>query len=359
MRRLAYLAFTIATFVAISCGQGKSEWPAKVVNLDPSVLDGAKQLSLTYMGWNNEQILDAKKFYPIDDGHVLVLTAAKTSNAYLYICDASSHEVTDTLFIKGNGPGEALSYSLFPGKRFVFKDFVKQNLYAFDAKDILTNPESIESIDYPKLGAASTLLPMEDGTVIYENTYCSHNFKDRYVEQYPRLVRSRTDATQKYGKDYEAVYNVSQGLIDINPESGKIVYASLNASIVEFYDKDLSPLLRIQGPLNPRISYYVTTTESSFYDCFPDAYREMCCTSKYIYLVYLGICPSLEEYDSAGDYKRKSYMMRYDWDGNLVDCHSLDGVPSSIYVRDGEDQRVFLTMKDEDGGCALYYGQIS
>jgi len=133
------------------------------------------------------------------------------------------------------------------------------------------------------------------------------------------------------------------------------VYASLNSDIVELYDLELNPLVRICGPKKPEIRYVVSNEDNKFDKMIPYAYIDVSVTSDFIYASYSGYVLRKDEH-SHDIYLDKGYIMKFTWDGELAGCYSVDRLPYSIYVRD--DKTMYVTMKDDREARALYSCQL-
>jgi len=84
------------------------------------------------------------------------------------------------------------------------------------------------------------------------------------------------------------IYNVSQGAIAANLEKNRLVYAGLDASIIELYDMELNPLLRVCGPKSLVIKYRASGERISFDKSIPYSYLDINTTPEYIYVNYYG-----------------------------------------------------------------------
>jgi len=305
------------------------------------------------MGWDDSLFIDAEEFYPLDDDNLLIVTSARTHSAFLYLCDLRTHEVKDSMLLKGNGPSEVLSCMVTSSNPFVFDDYVKGCLYSVDRREILHEDRSFCKTDYNSIRPLSTIFPLGEDAIIFENPYADAYFSQNCVEQYPRLTKSAPDVLPKHTRSMIGVYNVSQGMVNVNADNGRVVYANLNSDIVELYDVELNPLLRICGPKKPEIRYVVSNEDNKFNKMIPYAYMNMATTPDYIYINYSGTVFYGDVPDINLD---KGYIMKFTWDGELVGCYSIDRLPYSIYVRD--DKTLYVTMKDDREARALYSCQL-
>jgi len=305
------------------------------------------------MGWDDSLFIDAEEFYPLDDENLLIVTSARTHSAFLYLCDLRTHEVKDSMLLKGNGPSEVLSCMVTSSNPFVFDDYVKGNLYSIEVENILRRNKAFHSMDYNGLQPITSMFPLDDDTIIYENPYADASFSQNCSDHYPRLVKDAPSAMLSRTKRMIGIYNVSQGAIAANLEKNRLVYAGLDASIIELYDMELNPLLRVCGPKSLVIKYRDSGERISFDKSIPYSYLDINTTPEYIYVNYYG-----RLIDDGGHdiYLDKGYIMKFTWDGELVGCYSIDRLPYSIYVRD--DKTLYVTMKDDREARALYSCQL-
>ena len=325
-------------------------WPAPVEELSENILHEAAELHFEKQPVNDYNLNGAKDFYPVGNKVVMSTVEKSGRSSFVYIYDMGKNSIVDSLMTKGRGPGEALScMTSICGNTILFSDYVKHELLWCDL-DSLVNGSNLNIFGYGNT-PLSTFCPIQGG-IIYEEPFCNQEFVGIYTEHYPRLKCLIKDNKLELSPSKYRCHNMSQGSVQVNKQKDRVVYVSYNDDIIEIYDYLLHPRRRIIGPILFDIKYGGTEDNPAFKGVAPYSYLWSCSDDKYFYVSYLGQTFTVSFLSSNSIFSLNfSYIMQFDWEGNLMKCYRLPYVPRSLFVKDG---KMHITAIDEDGGFSLY-----
>lgn len=129
-----------------------------------------------------------------------------------------------------------------------------------------------------------------------------------------------------------------QGLLEVNPQKTKCVYASFNGDIIHFYDlhDDISPIRKIE-------KNYPKYRPEEFNDGYaalldPNnivGYISVTTTDKFIYALYCG--KKIEKLITNNSISKEGNILRiFDWTGKLINTCTLDVACKHISVSDDD-----------------------
>ena len=295
----------------------------------------------------------AKAFYVYRDSIMVIVNNPSNDCDFLELYNLNTHKLIKSFIKKGNGPGEMLSVSPFlSGDKLQLRDFVKSNLFTVNLEEAVT----IEDYKIPlpvHYGGdiPSPFVTSYDAESLIElNPYCFQDEALRINNRESRFLICKmgepAPVPEDVGSKYDA-YNVAQGEILVNPDKNRILYPSLDFPRLELYDYNLAPLKCIEGPDKLLASYRIEDGRAiCFNRTIPYSYLGSVTTEDFVYLSYIG------DYYKDKVQDLKSYIFKFDWDGNWVESFDTGHYINKISI--SSDGTLYGCGYDDDGTLVLW-----
>ena len=161
----------------------------------------------------------------------------------------------------------------------------------------------------------------------------------------------------KETNEYEFdTYNSVLASFFISYPNGRIaVYNSIEPEI-ELYDTDLRLIKKIRGPeLTSNIRYNIMSDGEVLTIGAPTSYYCECYDDNYFYLTFVG--RFIEDDETIFDIDR-SYIFKFDWDGNFVDSYYVDHFVSSMSLSE-DGQSMYIFGVNRDGENVFYRARLT
>ncbi len=299
----------------------------------------------------HEDIFPAvKKFYHYNDSIMIVLNKKWENHHFIEFYNTNTNSVVRQLFMSGKGPGEMLSVDMhINGLKMFVKDYSRQQLAEVDVDSLLDDDTYKPYID-KSINFIIASFAKYKGDYVFENSYSFIDENAGIIQDEKRLITpSEMSNIYDTKHDYNTINVSSNGHIIVNEDKERIIYANLYQSKIEVFDKDLNPVKRVKGPVMLDTKYYLTDDdprEVTFHKKIPFAYLEYCASKDYLFLNYIG-----DFMEGNTLYDKKSYVMQFDWEGNLIKCYKsdkyIDVISCSQDTKSIND--VYATMLDNEG----------
>lgn len=346
---MCILSVVIFIILMSGCVQPKRE-KVPVQILDRELLAKAKVLQADTMGTFDEFIY-AKKFWVYADSILIVLNKKHKDGYFVELHNLFTKENIVKLYRFGDGPDEMLSARVdMNGKTLLVNDFVKGQVAVVNLDSLLKNTTyTTLPIRHRAIGSP-TAVPYGD-CFLLENPYCFADENLKIEQNAPRFIV--TDAKRSYVEEVKYKYytgNVTvDGCIIMNDFNDRIIYACMHKSAMEIYDKDLNLLRMIEGPIDLKTRYSLDSEsdigiEISFKDYIPYAYLTYCTDKNYFYLSYVGDYLKI----GMGMKDFPGWILKFDWDGRLVNCFSVSGCVRAISKSEKERALYVTVLNRED-----------
>lgn len=279
--------------------------------------------------------IKAKHFYVWADSILVTVNNPSTDKKVVVLSYLSSSEIIGEYLGYGNGPNEVLICTdhLYRDTLYI-NDVAKNKLYYFVLPDIVRTPHQFDSIsvfDYHGYGPTPFVTMIDKRSILCENPY---HFSDRKSHIY-NTAKNRFDryclgdermiihTNYKYD-----TYNVSQGIIVPIIEKNRVYYASSSKPLIEIYDKEGTRIKRLTGPSELPANYSIHNGSIEFKERIPYSYLGYCLTNSFLYLNYIG------GYFEDGFHNLHSTIIKFDFDGNLIESFILPEYVSSFSIVD-------------------------
>jgi hypothetical protein len=266
------------------------------------------------------------------------LIAIDQANKYiLHIFDIKNNKYINNLGSKGQGPNEFLYLS----------SLVNSTSHHFLAYDLLDNSLKKINIDsllagnvfYDKLITFNSIsnlsvFPTEYDNYIAFGLYDSNMFKliGKDGGDLGYFLDFPVEKSKMNGIDNKNTALAYQGILSINPDKNKMVYASLYSTILGIYDINQASIAQNFLLLYDYPQYTIQNEEKGMSSPITkdgiSAFRDVYVTDKYIYSLYSGkkISALKEKAFEAQD------IYVFDWDGNPIVHYNLDVAINTIAV---------------------------
>lgn len=338
---------------AVSCrNAGAGFSPQEEIVLESSVLASAVPMRECLIA-DSEEFLHAANMLVYKDSLVIVVNAPKKDIDCVEIQSLKGRTRLASFVKMGNGPGEVLQLSSFiQDSLLVLWDFSRNNIYTVDLERCLTGMDCTPSEAIPvggNLPSQGVVFWGEDSLLLL-NPYFFEDKNLRISNGQPLFIKQKIgDNLKLVVKDDDVWgYNVFQGSLILNREKNRLFFASYSDDCLSMFDADLKYLKRISGPVKMEPRYFVRDKDVGYKGSIPDAYSDYCASEDCFWLIFHG------QYDVyKPDAKKVSYIMRFDWDGNLQKTYRVNQIIYSITKSDlGED--IFYVRGREDGLVKLW-----
>lgn len=310
------------------------------------------------------EILDV--WYPVDSIYpsryymyadsVLIVENKRGAGHFLDFYGTHSKKLIASRIPYGEGPDEWLFTQMyFEGDCMHITDYVKRRFCKLDIHKVLTDSMyKPQFFDFPREIIMTCPPNLLGDSIVGVNPfhYVNHHMG---VDQRPPHLFFITGNPDHYPdiEDYEFMTaNVSQGLMGVNSHLRKAFFASFDASSIEFYNGKLDLEKQVLGPVQlPETELGISTSKEHEFreltynrDGRPEAYNTYTLLNDTLYFTYTGA------YRRWGDTKDfSSYILKFDWEGNLLQTYKAPVEISTISVSPKEPDTFYGTMEDEEG----------
>ena len=347
--------FTILCCIMI-CGC-MNERQELITSINPSVLDSALWLYEDSV-YRNNAFMESRELFVYKDSFVLLLNYEDPDIPFLGIYKLSG-EYMKGMIKYGNGHGEMLSAELsLQRDNLIVNDYIKGQLVSIQIDSLLKNQCAPSNfLKYENSGITSISARSTGEYVIADPFYIRddlNNIKQGEKRLFEMKEWQQSVDVKKYKYD---TWNIGgEGILLYNSKCKKFMYANKNKSVIEIYDDndDITLEKEIVGPivLFPEYSFTKrknsSVTEVAFKGRVPCAYICCCMDEAFVYFLYIG--DYLYSSRSMTDFH--SYILKYDWNGNLIKAYQLERFYRSISKGYDEDT-FYATRVDGDGNTIL------
>lgn len=349
MKKIYILNAIMLVILLVGCAQSKrNDVPVQI--LDRGILAKAKILRVDTIGVFDDFIY-AKNFWVYADSVLVVLNKKHKDGHFVELYNLYTKENIAKLYRLGDAPNEMLSARIdMNGKTMFVNDYVKGQIAVVDLDSLLRNATYTALPVRHQVMGSPTAIPYGD-CFLLEHPYRFTDKNLKIEQDAPRFIV--TDGKKPYVEKVEYKYytrNVSvDGCIITNYSNDRIIYAYMHKSVMEIYDKDLNLRRMIEGPVDLKARYSLdggldTGTEISFKDYIPYAYLTYCTAKNCFYMSYVG------DYLKSGRGMKDfpGWILKFDWDGKLLDCFSVNGCVRSVSKSEKERALYVTVLNKED-----------
>ncbi|WP_294626953.1 BF3164 family lipoprotein [uncultured Bacteroides sp.] len=350
MRLNTPILLIVLSSILCSCSK-KAQDNFVSVTLDKENLSNAILLK-TDSVWYPIDSIYAKKFYIYADT-ILIVENQKGAGNFLNFYNINTHNLITKLLSFGEGPKELLFAQMnYDGNSMRVMDYINRKLCNVNIDKVLKEKEYEPNLLSLSKNNIITSSPVSYGdSIIYVNPFHYVNSQENINQQPPRLIAStdeNPEPTMPMDFDY-MTFNVGQGFLGENTQSGKIFFASNEASFIEFYNSDLQLIKKVLGPVSlPEARLKISSEESGKRDvCYkgmiqPEAYRGFTYSGDKILFLYTG-----KEVPLNNSKEFQSYILCFDWEGNFLKSYLA---PNRIYAlsASAEPDTFYATIMDKE-----------
>ena len=330
-----------------SCSE-QSTGNVPVLTLDHTVKDTVNTLISEDLNFNIP--ISAQKIYICEDSIAVVCN--KNSTWFLELYNLNENRLIKQLLRHGNGPGEMLDVNFyFNNDTISIEDFQKDRIA------VIPIHNAVYGNDYePELRTLSVQsqykLPFK-GRLIALNPYCFINKEYGIDNNGRRFIITDSNYVYEYPSIYRYdTFNVSYSIFFISHINDRIVFANTHEPELEIYDLRLNPLKKILGPEMPAQKYQIEEDgDVVFLNTIPAAYSSFCHDESYFYVSYNGCLLSYKnDFDRSS---LKSWIMKFDWDGNFIDSYYIDHYVKSMSLSN-DGRYIYAFGIDREGENVFY-----
>lgn len=361
MKHIFYTVIVCCVLQFISCTTQTNDYSCEKVILSDSCINNSKQIVAEEFVSACDLPLAAKHCFAYNDSIIIVVNSKLCERDFVQVLNVNTKEIVASCLSKGNGKNEILvANALLYDNTLVVNDYIKSQ-FALINLDSLINHGNVYSpkVIKRKFGSMPTIVPFKTDYIV-ENPYCltseKYGIKQGLEYNIPRFIKIDNLENGDYNQDFDYyTRNVAvDGQIIVNPKTNYVMYASLTKSRMELYDDGLKLLKVVDGPILFEDSYTISSEEKDapkevcFSDGVPYAYVSHYNSGKFVYLNYLGITMGI----NSNPMEMKSYILKFDWDGNLLDCYKTGRLLDSFTVND-LTSTMYATTYDSDGNVCV------
>lgn len=274
---------------------------------------------------------------------------------FLELYNLRSGEFLKSFVDMGNGPGEMLVAKFFyQNDTVLMQDVMKRHITVIPLDSALSGSFKPEFKDTDI--RSQVIWPYHSGLLAL-NPYCFVNEDAGVYNNGARFIISDSNYVYKETKEYEFdTYNSVLASFFISYPNGRIaVYNSIEPEI-ELYDTDLRLIKKIRGPeLTSNIRYNIMSDGDVLTIGAPTSYYCECYDDNYFYLTFVG--RFIEDDETIFDIDR-SYIFKFDWDGNFVDSYYVDHFVSSMSLSE-DGQSMYIFGVNRDGENVFYRARLT
>ena len=254
----------------------------------------------------------------------------------------------------GNGPGEMLVAKFFyQNDTVLMQDVMKRHITVIPLDSALSGTFKPEFKD---TDIRSQVIWPYHGGLLALNPYCFVNKATGVYNNGDRFIISDSNYVYKETEEYEFdTYNAVLATFFISYPNGRIaVYNSIEPEI-ELYDTELRLIKKIRGPELPSdIRYSIMSDGDVLTHGVPTSYYCECYDDTYFYLTFVGRFIDSDETIFTVD---RSYIFKFDWDGNFVDSYYVDHFVSSMSLS-SDGQSMYIFGLNPDGENVFYKARL-
>jgi len=233
---------------------------------------------------------------------------------------------------------------------FVIYDYVKNLIFTIPISK-LKDPGSVPQERHWEVSTQQASLYGGD-TLIGINPNCFDNEKLGIHKDANRFIFSDKVKSNKQLKSKINTYNAVHGSFICNKDKDRLAYFDLDAPLAEFYDYACRPIKVVKGLADYPFSYEIVVRnkkkEACLSDYLPYAYTRICYNDSYIYALFCG-----KSFADNKDYsKAERYVVKYDWNGNLVSAFRINAPVQDISCSEKNDL-IYYSVK-ENGMLKVY-----
>ena len=346
MRLLIIL--TVVTLFTSSC---KRECVNNVLTLtlDNKVKDTAEALIPKKIDFDFP--MSALGIYVWNDSIAVVRNShMDRKHKFLELYNLRSGEFLRGFVDMGNGPGEMLVAKFFyQNDTVLMQDVMKRHITVIPLDSALSGSFKPEFKDTDI--RSQVIWPYHSGLLAL-NPYCFVNEDAGVYNNGERFIISDSNYVYKETKEYEFdTYNAVLTTFFISYPNGRIaVYNSIEPEI-ELYDTELRLTNKIRGPELPSdIRYSIMSDGDVLTKGDPNSYYCECYDDNYFYLAFIG--RFIETNETIFDVDR-SYIFKFDWDGNFIDSYYIDHYVKSMSLSN-DGRYIYAFGTDREGENVFY-----
>lgn len=345
--RSSYISMIMAVALSVSCSE-QSTGNVPVMTLDHTVKDTANTLISEDLNFNIP--ISAQEIYICEDSIAVVCN--KNSTWFLELYNLNENRLIKHLLRHGNGPGEMLDVNFyFNNDTIGIEDFQKDRIAIIPIHDAVYNDSYNPELRTLSL-QSQYKLPFK-GRLIALNPYCFINKEYGIDNNGPRFIITDSNYVYEDSSSYEYdTFNVSYSTFFISHINDRIVFVNTYKPELEIYDLRLNPLREILGPEMPSQKYLIEDDgDVVFLNTIPAAYSSFCHDESYFYVSYNG---ALLSYKNNFDRSLlKTWIMKFDWDGNFIDSYYIDYYIESMSL--SKDSRYIYVFGTDSTGENVFY----
>ena len=347
-KSLAIGLAAVAGALLVSCSE-QSTSNVPVLTLDHTAKDTTNMLIAEDINFNIP--ISALNIYVYEDSIAVVCN--KRSEWFLELYNLNENRLIKSFLRYGNGPGEMLDANFYFSKDTItVEDFQKDRLAVIPLHDAVHN----DSYN-PELRTHSVQsqykLPFK-GRLVALNPYCFINREYGINNDGPRFILTDSNYVYKASSRYKYdTYNVSYSLFFISHINDRIVFVNTHEPTLEIYDLKFNLLKKIIGPEMPGTQKYQIEDDGQviFLNSIPAAYTSFCYDESCFYVSYNG---ALLSYKNNFDRSLlKTWIMKFDWDGNFIDSYYIDYYIESMSL--SKDSRYIYVFGTDSNGENVFY----
>ena len=338
----------IATLSLLCCRQSDKDF--KIVVLGEDVKNDAVSLSMEEVELDG-LLETARNYFVFNDSVLTVINDGNSGKPFIQFYNINNLSLIYQAIYKGNGPGELLSVICKNSGDYLLIDGSMNKRYArVNVGDYLQDPaHAIKYHDYSF--DVQNLDLWNDSMFIVGNTYCFHSKRMNIHQDVPRLLILDGKTTIHYESLLSAI-SICGGRIALKPDHSRILFASSQQPFIEVYDSDLNLLKTIEGLDDYDFEYDVRQGFIQRSNTSAITYKQTCYDDTAVYYAYEG---SITKLDLSGgglkieqpDYSTlKTYILKFDWDGNLQKSYYISGVNVRSMSMDSYGNMFIGCLKD-------------
>lgn len=352
-----YFFIAVVVLFATSC-TNKSTKSVETTEWTTSILQNAVPIEVDTIDLKRDFPCAEKLYYYSDS--IIIAKNSRTENNYYYeFYNPQKDSIYKKCLRVGRGRDEAVMIGYSPSlsrNLLITGDMGKKQLFVFnvDSACSMNEYQPRKYNGFPFCGVLSTAFL--NNTILMENPYF-FSCKELGIEPVGTrfLIIDEEKNSIKNMPDYDVnTFNVNNSnIILTNEKEGIICFAHTAQSFIEFYDKDLNLIKRIDGPTNLPIEYKKKKDGLTFSKKVPYSYLKATSSDKYIFLFYVG-----NYYESImNDINNHTYhIMQLDWHGNLIKTYKIDSYVEALscaYDTSLGQEILYASIQDNDGTSKL------
>lgn len=345
MKKYSIVLFGLLLCLLIGCSPEREQ--GAVTQLNVSAKTDAKELRVDTIRLAQE-FIHVKWHFVYRDSILVVVNKPSEAVPFIEIRNLTDNKPIGNYIPLGKGPGEMLQvFAYLNGNTLQLNDLVRKQIARINLDSLLQDPTGYSIPTFAKYQVfAFGKAQLADGRWVFENPYAFKHEKSGIVNDVPRLfVGDETTKMEDFGEYKYETSNVSQGMLFTNQAKNRLVYASLNFPIIEFYDGQTSLLKTIIGPDNfENQKFDISQGGVIYHATIPYSYLAYCFDNDHLYLMYVG---EMINFDEKSEKDLRSWIFRFDWDGNFVDSYYCPSHISALSVS-SDGKAFYATIRDQD-----------